>query len=70
VSKEGVECDPDKIVDARDWSEPKSKTELKSSKFEQPTVGSKNSFILIPSVPFDLPITSLHINNMEPTRTR
>ena len=29
VSEEGVECDPDKIVDARDWSEPKSKTELK-----------------------------------------
>ena len=30
MSEEGVECDPDKIVDARDWPEPKSKTELKS----------------------------------------
>ena len=29
VSEERVECDPDKIVDARDWPEPKSKTELK-----------------------------------------
>jgi hypothetical protein len=30
VSEEGVECDPEKIVDARDWPEQKSKTELKS----------------------------------------
>jgi hypothetical protein len=30
VSEEGVECDADTIVDARDWQEPKSKTELKS----------------------------------------
>ena len=29
MSEERVECDPDKIVDARDWPEPKSKTELK-----------------------------------------
>ena len=29
VSEEGVECDADTIVDARDWPEPKSKTELK-----------------------------------------
>ena len=30
VSEEGVECDADTIGDARDWPEPKSKTELKS----------------------------------------
>jgi RNase adaptor protein for sRNA GlmZ degradation len=30
VSEEGIECDQDKIVDVRDWPEPKSKTELKS----------------------------------------
>jgi hypothetical protein len=29
VSEKGVECDPDKIFDVRDWPEPKSKTELK-----------------------------------------
>jgi RNase adaptor protein for sRNA GlmZ degradation len=29
VSEEGIECDQDKIVDVRDWPEPKSKTELK-----------------------------------------
>jgi hypothetical protein len=29
VSEEGVECDPDTIVDDRDWPEQKSKTELK-----------------------------------------
>ena len=30
VSEKGVECDQDKIVDVRDWPEPKSKTEVKS----------------------------------------
>ena len=30
VSEKGVVCDPDKIVDVRDWLEPKSKTEVNS----------------------------------------